>query len=280
MTDDNEPSRDELEQRVERLEATVEKMLPNRRQTLKGLGILGAGGLLGAAGGSASASTGSAGQIGTDADRPTIKADDVDANSVSTGDIGGAGSPYARTDDLSDVSVYQQVQAPGSQTTYTLLDVSDGPKVLMSLYGVGQTWQDPTNGNAGRWRFTIDGNTSVFPPGTTNLDAQDGGGDRFRSNSFSALRYDSSLKIEWEHRGGAGDGDVTQIAYVQGSGPHSVAVVADGESAYSAAYNLNGQQIEGMTAPDGYQIVKNPDFNGLDPFNAVWDDSQGKFVTP
>jgi len=91
MTNDKNELRErveQLEQTVQQQQSTIQKMLPNRRQALKGMGLVAGGGLLGAAGGSASASTGGAGQIGTDADRPTIKADDVDANLVSTAKLG------------------------------------------------------------------------------------------------------------------------------------------------------------------------------------------------
>jgi len=90
----DEPSKAELHDRVRKLESTVEKLMPSRRDALK----LGAAGIAGAAGLSATtqtadASTGSAGQIGDPSNRPTIFADDIDANQltgVSTGaDIQG-----------------------------------------------------------------------------------------------------------------------------------------------------------------------------------------------
>jgi len=81
-------SKDELEQRVEQLEETVQRMMPNRRQTLKGMGLLGGGALLGGVGSrQADASTGSAGNVGSDTDRPDIYGDSVDANSVSTDNV-------------------------------------------------------------------------------------------------------------------------------------------------------------------------------------------------
>jgi len=87
----DEPSKAELHDRVRKLESTVEKLMPSRRDALK----LGAAGLAGAAGlsaasGSAEASTGSAGSIGSNSDRPTIFADDIDANSL-TGNVKNQG---------------------------------------------------------------------------------------------------------------------------------------------------------------------------------------------
>jgi len=79
----DEPSKAELHDRVEKLESTVEKLMPSRRDALK----LGAAGIAGAAGlsattQSAEAATGSAGQIGDVNNRPDVFADTVDANNV------------------------------------------------------------------------------------------------------------------------------------------------------------------------------------------------------
>jgi len=80
----DEPSKAELHDRVQKLESTVEKLMPSRRDALR----LGAAGIAGAAGLSATtqpadASTGSAGQIGDSSNRPDIFADTVDANEVT-----------------------------------------------------------------------------------------------------------------------------------------------------------------------------------------------------
>ncbi|MDS0261436.1 hypothetical protein NDI56_18705 [Haloarcula sp. S1CR25-12] len=83
MSKDSEPTKEELEARIAALERIVERALPSRRQVLKGLGVLGAGGISLAASGSAGASTGDATQIGTPSDRPTIYADDIDANALT-----------------------------------------------------------------------------------------------------------------------------------------------------------------------------------------------------
>jgi len=79
----DEPSKAELHDRVRKLESTVEKLMPSRRDALRmgAAGIAGAAGL-GAASQSAEASTGSAGQIGDVNNRPDVFADTVDANNV------------------------------------------------------------------------------------------------------------------------------------------------------------------------------------------------------
>jgi len=80
----DEPSKAELHDRVRKLESTVEKLMPSRRDALRmgAAGLAGAAGL-GAATQPAEASTGSAGQIGDSNNRPDLFADTVDANQLT-----------------------------------------------------------------------------------------------------------------------------------------------------------------------------------------------------
>jgi len=106
MTNENtdntdEPSKAELHDRVEKLESTVEKLMPSRRDALRmgAAGIAGAAGL-GAASQSADAATGSAGTIGSSGSRPDLIADDVGPRSIAddylfAGEFGGS-SPDTR----------------------------------------------------------------------------------------------------------------------------------------------------------------------------------------
>jgi len=71
----DEPTKAELHERVSRLESLIERMLPSRRGVLGGIAAILGGTYLGSQ--QTEASTGSAGQIGTTSDRPTIKADDI-----------------------------------------------------------------------------------------------------------------------------------------------------------------------------------------------------------
>jgi len=71
----DEPSKAELHERVARLESLIERMLPSRRGVLGGIAAILGGTYLGSQ--TVESSTGSAGQIGTTSDRPTIKADDI-----------------------------------------------------------------------------------------------------------------------------------------------------------------------------------------------------------
>jgi len=89
-TNTDEPSKAELHDRVEKLESTVAKMMPSRRDALK----LGAAGIAGAAGLSAAsqpadASTGSAGTIGSTSDRPDAFLDEANVNQLTGVSTGG-----------------------------------------------------------------------------------------------------------------------------------------------------------------------------------------------
>jgi hypothetical protein len=98
MTDDSDPTKQELLDRVEQLESTVEKMLPSRREALK-LGAAGAASVGGVSllSDSADASTGSAGQIGDPSNRPDLFADTVDAKNF----VGlSAGTALESTDSI------------------------------------------------------------------------------------------------------------------------------------------------------------------------------------
>jgi len=83
-TNTDEPTKAELHDRVRKLESTVQRMMPSRRDALR-MGAAGIGGAagLGAASQSAEASTGSAGTIGSSGSRPDLLVDDIDANSLS-----------------------------------------------------------------------------------------------------------------------------------------------------------------------------------------------------
>lgn len=162
-------------------------------------------------------------------------------------------------------------------TEYTLLDVSDGPKTVLSLWALGNY----PNDTAGNYRaigpITIDGTeVSVYPAGE-HWSAQDTAADAIASLPCVPLRYDSSLKVEWEHNGSGNW--VTVGAFILGSGPHSIAVVKDGEPVYMMAENLSEETIEGMNVPSGYKIVRNPSISHSDPMGGgMWDDDREKVV--
>jgi len=89
-TNTDEPSKAELHDRVRKLESTVEKLMPSRRDALRmgAAGIAGAAGL-GAASQTADASTGSAGTIGSSSDRPDAFLDEANVNQLTGVSTGG-----------------------------------------------------------------------------------------------------------------------------------------------------------------------------------------------
>jgi len=109
----------ELERRLNEQQQTINKMLPTRRQALKGAGLLAGGGLLGGLGGSAAASTGSAGQIGTTSNRPDVYADTVSTNEIGL-NVGASEETKA---------YFGQV---GQTETNVVADVSDGKTTLIT----------------------------------------------------------------------------------------------------------------------------------------------------
>jgi len=81
----SDKTNDDLEQRVEQLEQTVQRMLPDRRQALRLGGTALAGGLLGVgATNSASAGSNQVGTIGSSGSLVDVEAEDISAVSVDT----------------------------------------------------------------------------------------------------------------------------------------------------------------------------------------------------
>jgi len=98
MTDDHDPStKAELEQRVNELEQTVQKMLPSRRDALKlGGGALTGAGLMEATTNGAKAGSQSVGTIGTTSDPVDLVAEDItDHNGNDVMELPGDGSVSA-----------------------------------------------------------------------------------------------------------------------------------------------------------------------------------------
>jgi len=181
-------------------------------------------------------------------------------------------------DDLSDVSEYMQNKSAASVTEYTLLDVSNGPKTVLMIEGYGHDIRDTTASYSHRLGpVTIDGASNNPYPAEAGL-AQDSAGDTF-ATAFTGppFRYDNSLKVEWEH---TGTGHYVYVcARILGSGPHSIAVVKDGEPVYLEAAKLSEETIERMNVPAGYKIVRNPEIAHESPqTKGMWDDDREEVV--
>jgi len=100
----DEPDRQDLEDRVDQLESTIEKMLPGRRDALK----LGGAALVGGAAmsGSASAGTQEAGTIGTANDPVDVESEDINNADTITTNALDATEISGR---LNGVSVFKQI---------------------------------------------------------------------------------------------------------------------------------------------------------------------------
>jgi len=157
-------------------------------------------------------------------------------------------------DDLSDLTVYQQVKSVTSTTTFTLMDVADGPKTLLQIQGSGWYWDDAGANYHGGYTITKDGTTSNARSVNANINSQDGAGDSITVNVVPPIRYDSSIKVDWT--AAATGQQLTQNARTLGSGPHSMIVVKEGEPIYLMAKNLSEEQIESFNVPEGYEIVQ------------------------
>jgi hypothetical protein len=267
----------------------------SRREFAQAAGALGVGSLLGGGGVGAMTETAAADASTTDEDwnvggpnnRGDIFADGLDAISVSTeqSTIAGVSDPFvSRADGLNDISVTVQQQSPTAETDYTALDVSDGPKAAR-IHFSGGILKSQTGNLQHIGPIVVDGTTNDDYPTNQNYASQDEVGNEFASFDGYPLIYDSSLTVKWRHNGDGNRSSV--IVQRKGSGPHTAAVVKDGESAYQIHDNVGRidsdtvdfwAYMDNFSIPNGYEIVKNPPLDGVDPFSAVWDADKQEFV--
>jgi len=166
-------------------------------------------------------------------------------------------------DDLSDVSLYFQKKGPASVTEYTLLDIADGPKTCLVLAGQGNNFRDTAATKEGLLDLTIDGTSTLSLNPGSGFTNQDQGSSWVTFNVLPQIRYDSTFRVDWEHTGTGNY--VNLFAKILGSGPHSAAVVRDGEPVYMTAVNLSETTIEGMGVPEGYRVVMDPEIDHPNP---------------
>jgi len=177
---------------------------------------------------------------------------------------------YAKEDDLSDVSLYYQQKSPTAETQYTLLDLSNGPRIFLNHYGGGYSFTGVSGGKDGTVELTVDGvTTDQFPEVESYVCENENAYLNILMASYP-IRYDETLRLRWIHKGTGCW--VTMEARVLGSGPHSIAVVREGEPVYMQARNLSDDDIESLEVPSGYQILKNPEIDHPNPQTlGMWD---------
>jgi len=128
MTDEPDPDVEALENRIESLESTIEKMMPSRRDALKmgGAAVVGAGAMTGVASAQPGDQDGEAGVIGTDNSPVDIEASDIEVddlvvNGTATGPFGG-GAPVLEAGDSMTVATVNKETL--DETFFTLYDGS------------------------------------------------------------------------------------------------------------------------------------------------------------
>lgn len=181
------------------------------------------------------------------------------------------------SDDLSDVTVHYQEKSSGSTSEFTLVNVSNGPKTVLAMHGAGDSINTTAGSSDRMGPVTVDGTSNSDYPSAESYNADNQGGTLAVNIPGFAIRYDSSFKVEWEH-GGTGR-TVEVAAFVLGSGPHNAAIVQDGSRVYSVHRNLSDADINALSAPSGYKVVKNPGISHPDPMvRGSWDDANTQVV--
>jgi len=141
MTD--EPDTAELENRIETLEATIEKMLPGRRDALKMGGAALAGGSLMA--GTASAGTNQAGIIGSQGSPVDIESEDINnADTVTTQDLVVNGTATGPFNDFNFELLDTINSTISANTTKSLSATGNSGEYLLSFNFKGRGNGDPT----------------------------------------------------------------------------------------------------------------------------------------
>jgi hypothetical protein len=189
---DDEPKVQQLENRIDSLESTIEKMMPSRRDALKMGGAALAGGSLMA--GTASAGTNQVGTIGSASQPVDVNAEDIDAVSLNTGSvtidgrkendplelIAEATSANSIDVDISGLAIRQrivievfvantannsiQARLDGdNSSTYDVLELSNAG--ITEVTGATE-WNllSPTREGFGRWQLVISPDVDFFEP--------------------------------------------------------------------------------------------------------------------
>jgi len=197
MTD--EPDTAELENRIDELEETIQRMLPSRREVIG----MGAAGLAGAGlmSGTASAGTNQVGTIGS-ASQPvdlesedinnadTVTTQDLIVNGAATGPFGGGGVVLEAGDTITVETI------SNDDTDETFLTLYDGnPKDVL-----GGVMIDGSSG--GDFLYTFSDNSTIHKNGTgttydfgNNSLADDSGGDNIEINFLPAALDVTKIEV-------------------------------------------------------------------------------------
>lgn len=180
---DDEPSKEELAERVDTLEATIQRMLPSRRDVLKGaaVGAMGVGMGSAATANAMAQPTGNEPPVGEQGDPVEVWASEIDAQSVDAGEgtIDGGdeipGIPPTSSENNPNFGEWIQVssgrpslieircgvETDGSTRGEILIDVDESGGTSAD-YNFPLAWADPNLGDGGR---EYSGTTFLLPPG-------------------------------------------------------------------------------------------------------------------
>jgi len=185
MTD--EPDTAELENRIHKLESTIEKMMPSRRDALK----MGGAALVGGAAmsGTASAGTNQVGTIGSQSSPVDLESEDINnadtvttenlvVNNTATGPFGGGGVVVESGDSITEVAFDQDINNQSFQTLYddTAKDVLGGTIVGGNKHDFLYTFADDST-------LKLAGTGTTYSTGINNVCSTENG-DRFEVTSL------------------------------------------------------------------------------------------------
>jgi len=202
----DEPTKAELHDRVRKLESTVEKLMPSRRDALK----LGAAGIAGAAGLSATsqtadASTGSAGTIGSSGSRPDAFLDEANVNQLTGVSTGGDrqgcraflnSGQTSFSGDRVKIAFDSVVYDSGNNfdiSSHAWTCPKDG--LYMANLQVTFASAGTTDGNVDRREVIIATPTTVFPSGEGAYTFKDKAGQNDILRATTLNKYSSGDKI-------------------------------------------------------------------------------------
>lgn len=186
-----EPTKEELSNRIEDLEDTVEKMIPNRRGIIKGLGALGAVGL---ASSTATATSDDTEQVGSAEDPVPVYATDVNAESISTNKLGETVMVSSESELREAISDQVPIYLSDNIIIDGLPIGREAENISVDLLLNGHTLTGGENRNLPVLEFSRLNEVNIAGPGRIN-------GNRTNQNSFPetsqpVLKFDDGNKLK------------------------------------------------------------------------------------